>query len=257
MTVRLSTGMRNRLCKGMGFGSILNQGYLEIYAGSQPLSADYASTGFTKLGLITLASGALTKETRATGTITITGATGGSINNITVGGLNIIPDGAITVSGDTTSTLAAKLCEAINRNAIMEATVSGAVVTIKGRNGTGATTAAVTGSLTTATASYANMSGGVAPVNGLVLGTESLGVIAKPSTAVWSGVGLAAGTAAWFRFFSSDTADSGALLTADPWYARLDGSCGVGSGDLQLSTLAFTVGPTVTVDSFSWTQPAA
>lgn len=259
MTTRLSTGARNGVIGPLGFQGMFNRGYIKVFTGSQPVSGDAAETG-TLLGIFTNNSGALTKETRATGKITITGASGGSINNITVGGLNIIPDGAITVSGDTTSTLAAKLCEAINRNGIMEATVSGAEVTIKGRPGTGVTTAAVTGSLTTATATYVNMGSGVAgvaPVNGLILTAPSAGVISKPTDQVWSFVGLAAGTAGWARFYSSDGGDTGALLTGAPWYPRLDGQCGVGTGDFRMSTTSITVGLPVTMDTFSWTQPAA
>jgi hypothetical protein len=256
MTVRLSTGARNGKAGVFGFQGMFNQGYIKVFSGSQPVGADAAETG-TLLGTFTRSSGALTKETRATGTITITGATGGTINNITVGGLNIIPDGAITVSGDTTSTLAAKLADAINRNGIMEASVSGAVVTVRGRPGTGVTTAAVTGSLTTATASYANMSGGVAPVNGLILTPPGAGAVSRPTDQVWSMVGIAAGTAGWARLYSSDTADTGALLTAAPWYPRMDGNCGVGTGDFRMSATAITVGLPVSLDSFSWTQPAA
>jgi len=259
MTIRFATGLRNALAAGFGLQGALNKGYIEVYTGSQPSTADAAATG-TKLGIITLSSGALTKETRATGSVTITGATGGTINNITVGGKNIIPDGAITVSGDTTSTLATKLCNAINRNGVMEARVSGAVVTLYGRPGTGVTTEAVTGSLTTATASYVNMGSGVAgvaPVNALILDAPAAGVIAKPSTDVWSMVGIAAGTAGWFRYFSSDTADTGAIISGAPYYPRIDGSCGVGSGDMQMSSLAVTVGSPHTVDTFSVTFPAA
>ena len=261
MTIRLSEGLRNAIAQGQGFGGALNMGHISVYSGSQPASADALYTG-TLLGKISISSGAITKETRATGSVTITGATGGTINNITVGGLNIIPDGAITVSGDTTSTLATKLCNAINRNGIMEARVSGAVVTLMGRPGTGVTTAAVTGNLTTATASYVNMGSGVAgvaPVNGLFLDVPAAGVIAKPSTSVWSMAGIAAGTAGWFRFYSSDGADTGTLLTTltDPLYARMDGSCGVGSGDLQLSSLAVAIGSPHTVDTATFTMPAA
>lgn len=259
MTIRLSTGLVNAQAQGLGFAGALNMGYIKVFSGAQPANADAAETG-TLLGIFTRSSGALTKETRATGSVTITGASGGSINNITVGGLNIIPDGAITVSGDTTSTLAAKLCDAINRNGIMEARVSGAVVTLYGRPGTGVTTAVVSGSLTTATASYANMGSvvaGVAPVNGLYLDPPASGVIAKPASVVWSMAGIAVGSAGWFRLFASDTADTGILLSGAPWYPRIDGSCGVGSGDLQLSSLGVTVGSPHTVDTFNITFPAS
>ena len=257
MTIRLSTGLVNAMAQGLGFAGALNMGHIKVFSGAQPANADAAETG-TLLGIFTRSSGTLTKETRATGTVTITGVSGGSINTITVGGLNIIPDGAITVSGDTTSTLASKLCDAINRTGIMEASVNAAVVTIKGRPGTGVTTAAVTGSLTTATATYVNMGSGVAgvaPVNGLILDTPSAGVIAKPASHVWSFAGITAGTAGWARFYSSDTADAGGLLTAAPWYPRMDGSCGVGSGDFQRSTISITASLPVTMDTFQWTQP--
>lgn len=255
MTTRLSTGMRNGLAGTLGFQGMFNKSYAEVYSGLQPASADAAKTG-TLLGVVTLDGAALTKETRAVGSVTITGASGGSINSITVGGLNIIPDGAIAVSGDTNATLAAKLADAINRNGIMEARVSGAVVSIYGRLGTGVTTAAVTGSLTTATASYANMASGAAPVNGLVWAPPDTGVISKPSTAIWKFTGLAVGTAGWMRLYSSDTADTGGLLTGAPWYPRMDVACGVGSGEAQLSSLSVSVGSPHTVDSWTFTVPA-
>ena len=256
MTLRFSTGVRNGLAGGMGFQGMFNRGYMNIYSGSQPTSADAAATG-TLLGTITVASGALTKETRATGSITLTGGASGSVNTVTVGGLNIIPDGAVAFNTSLNQT-ASDLCDAINRNGIMEASVSSATVTLKGRPGTGVTTAAVSSTLTTITASYVNMGSGVAgvaPVNGLILLPPASGVISK-NTNVWSMAGIAAGTAGWFRLYSSDTADTGALLSAAPWYPRIDGSCGVGSGDAQLSSLTVAVGSPHTVDTFTFTIPA-
>lgn len=258
MTVRLSTGMRNGMAARLGFAAMLNKGYINVYTGAQPASADAAATG-TLLGTFSASSGALTKETRATGSIQLTGGASGSVNTVTVGGLNIIPDGAVAFNTSLNQT-ASDLCDAINRNGMFEATVSTDTVTIKGRPGTGVTTAAVSSTLTTITASYVNMGSGVAgvaPVNGLILGVEASGVIAKPSSQVWSFAGVAAGTAGWARFYSSDGGDSGILLSGAPWYPRLDGTCGVGSGDFQLSTLAITVGLPVTLDTFSWTQPAS
>lgn len=258
MTVRLSTGARNGMAGRMGFAALFNRGYINVYTGAQPASADAAATG-TLLGTFTASSGALTKETRATGSIQLTGGASGSVNTVTVGGLNIIPDGAVAFNTSLNQT-ASDLCDAINRNGMFEATVSTDTVTIKGRPGTGVTTAAVSSTLTTITASYVNMGSGVAgvaPVNGLILGVEASGVIAKPSSQVWSFTGVAAGTAGWARYYSSDGGDTGILVSGAPWYPRMDGSCGVGSGDFQLSTLAITVGLPVTLDTFSWTQPAS
>ena len=75
MTIRLSTGLRNALAQGLGFAGVFNRGSINIYSGAQPVSADAAVTG-TLLGAVTASSGALTQETQATGTITLTG--GGS-----------------------------------------------------------------------------------------------------------------------------------------------------------------------------------
>jgi hypothetical protein len=253
MTIRLSTGTRNQLVQGAGFARIFNRGSIEIYTGSQPVSADSAVTG-TLLGVVTLGSGALTKETPATGAITITGF-GGTINTITVGGLNIIPDGAVVSTVSTTQT-ASDLRDAINRNGIMQASSSANVVTITAPAGVGAAwnAYAVTGSLATATATYSNMAGGVASVNGLVFGQPSAGVIGKATGATWGFNGIAAGTAGWFRLVAS-AADAGALNTAAPFLARLDGSIATSGADLNLSNIVVAIGAPNTIDSFTWTQP--
>lgn len=258
MTIRLSTGARNGIANGLGVQGMFNKGYIKIFSGSQPASADAAETG-TNLGIVSISSGSLTKETRATGSITLTGGASGSVNTVTVGGLNIIPDGAVNYNTSLSQT-ASDLCDAINRNGMMEATVSGAVVTLKGRPGTGVTTAAVSSTLTTVTASYVNMGSGVAgvaPVNGLVLGPAASGVIAKPNAAVWSFAGInGTATAGWFRFYSSDTADSGGLLSGAPWYPRIDGSIAVSGADLNLSNISIATASANTIDAFSITMPA-
>jgi hypothetical protein len=240
------------MAQSLGFNGALNRGYMKIFSGTQPVTADSAETG-TLLATVTASSAALTKETRATGSVVITAAAGGTINNITVGGLNIIPDGAITaVVGDTPAT-AALLSEAVNRNGIMEATVSGSTVTLRGRAGSGATTAAVAGSLTTVTATYAAMAGGVASANSLILTLSGSGIIAKLPTQIWSFNGSVAGTAGWFRFYSCDTADTGLTISGAPFYPRLDGSIATSGADLNISNIAIAVGAPNTIDTFGFT----
>lgn len=258
MTLRLSTGIRNGILQGRGIASMLNRGYIKIFSGAQPANADAAETG-TNLGIMTASSGTLTKETRATGSITLTTGSSGSINTVTVGGLNIIPDGAVSYNTSLAQT-ASDLCDAINRNGIMEASVSSLTVTIKGRPGTGVTTAAVSGTVTTlGTPTYVNMGSaiaGIAPVNGLLMAPPASGVLAKLSTQVWSCNGSAAGAAGWFRFYSSDTADTGALISGEPYFPRIDGTVAVSGGDLNLSTITFSVSGPVTIDTWSFTMPA-
>lgn len=52
MTIKLSTGLRNKLAGPTGFGATFEKGVLYIYSGPQPLSADNAVTG-TLLAIVT------------------------------------------------------------------------------------------------------------------------------------------------------------------------------------------------------------
>ena len=258
MTIRLSTGLRNAVTGTLGFAGALAKGTIEIYTGTQPASADAAITG-TLIGIVTLSSGALTRETQASQTITVAGSSG-SINTVTVGTLNIIPDGAVSFNTDVNTT-ASNLCDAINRKGLFTATVSGAVVTVRPRPGAGATYNAVAFATTvttlTATVGAATLSGGVSPVNGLNVASPSSGTVAKPATAVWSFNGIGGGgTAGWFRYKGS-VLDSDALVSGAPYYVRMDGSVAVSGADLNLSNIVVASGAPNTIDSFSATLPAA
>ena len=90
-----------------------------------------------------------------------------------------------------------------------------------------------------------------AAANGLNLGDAAAGITSKESGEVWSGVGLAAGTAGWFRYYSNAYV-TGASDTA----VRFDGICGVGTGELRMSSLTVAVGATTTIDTGTLTQPA-
>lgn len=259
MTLRLSTGARNSLTSSLGFEGMFNRGYIEVYTGAQPVNADALKTG-TLLGVISAASLPLTKETPATGTLTMATGASGSINTVTVGGLNIIPDGAVVFNTSLSQT-ASDLTDAINRNGIMQASVSGATITLMGRPGTGVTTAAVAYTATTLTATPVAMGSvvaGVAPVNGLVMAPSLItnGVLSRLPTQLWSFNGVAVGTAGWFRLYGSNGGDTGLLLTSAPWYPRLDGSVAVSGGDMGLSNIAISVGAPNTVDRFNVTQPS-
>ncbi len=66
MTVRLSTGLRNKLAGTTGFGSTFDNGVIYIYSGPQPLSADNAVSG-TLLGIVTVDGGAFSFGTATNG----------------------------------------------------------------------------------------------------------------------------------------------------------------------------------------------
>ena len=91
-----------------------------------------------------------------------------------------------------------------------------------------------------------------AAANGLNLATAATGITSKETAEAWSGVGLAAGTAGYFRHYSN-AYTTGACDSA----IRFDGVCGVGSGELRMSSLTVAVGATTTVDAGTITLPAS
>lgn len=258
MTLRLSTGLRNAMAGGIGLGSIFNRGYIKIFSGSQPANADAAETG-TLLGTVASSSGTITKETRASATMTVTASTG-TVTSLTIAGtLPLVEQPTDIVAQASTTLTAALFCDVLNRMGLVEASSSGAVVTVRPRPGIGdawntfviAASALITsGTLTS----------GVDPANGL-LWTPSYpagsGVLAKASTQVWSFNGAATGTAGWFRLYSGDTSDSGGLISGAPYYARLDGSVGTSGADLNLASTSIVSGAPTTIDQFQFTMPAS
>lgn len=89
--------------------------------------------------------------------------------------------------------------------------------------------------------------------NGLDFDTTTSGTLSKAVAETWSGVGLAAGTAGWFRF-CGNAADSGASSTTLP---RIDGRISTSGAELNLSNLNVVIGASTTVDSFSISWPTS
>ena len=90
------------------------------------------------------------------------------------------------------------------------------------------------------------------PTNGLEWDTPSGGQIEKPAGDVWSGLGLAQGTAGWARF-KANPADNDASSTT---LSRLDFSVGKTSGDIRLPNINIDVNDPVTVNAATMTLPA-
>lgn len=87
--------------------------------------------------------------------------------------------------------------------------------------------------------------------NGLEFGDAASGAISKATGETWQDLGLAAGTAGYFRFVANAT-DAGGASTSLP---RIDGSIGTSGADLNMSSTSITVGATYTIDSFTMTLP--
>jgi hypothetical protein len=87
--------------------------------------------------------------------------------------------------------------------------------------------------------------------NGLNFGAPTGGVIAKAAGEVWQMVGIAAGTAGWFRLMGNPVDD----LASSTTLSRMDGSIANSGGDLNLSTVTVAIGTPITIDIFQFTLP--
>lgn len=256
MTVKASKAVRNHML-GMGnFGQIFKHGKLVIYTGAAPTNPEDAATG-TALVTISDASGALTAEVLATGTVQVTGTTG-SISTLTVNSVNIIADHGTVPFNTSTAQTASDLVDAINRSRSYpkySATLSGSSAIISAVRGSGTTpntyVVDATGTLAT---TDTNMSGGVLGVNGLKFGAAAAGVLSKLTSQTWSGTIASSGTAGYWRLYGS-VSDSGAADSTEA-FPRLQGSIGVTASDINLTSTSLVAGATQTINSFSVTMPA-
>lgn len=179
---------------------------------------------------------------QATGTITLTGGASGSINTVTVGGLNII-DAPVAFNTSLTQT-ASDLVEAINNNRSTPeymASSSGAVITIKliPPYGTAANGTVVSATFTTITATFTNLASGAYNANGIMSGDVIDGVLHKHPTqqlhaSPASGATVSSNQATFFRYIAT-TGDTGQADTTEN-FCRVQGTVTdeTGSGDMKL-----------------------
>jgi len=244
MTLKYSAGALEFMSQFGSLKDAFTNGNIEIYTGQQPANANAAATG-TLLCEITGGGLTITNEVLAYGSLTLTGGTSGSVNTLTVNGVDIL-GGAVNFNASLTQTSAdiAAQCMAKKSAVRYNVTSSGAVVTITALPGTGASpnTFVVAATVTTITKSVSPLANGVAAVNGLLFGASIGGATSKAAGQVWTGANSATGIAGWYRFYGS-VADSGALDSAGI-YIREDGACGVaGSGaELILTTTSLVSG---------------
>ena len=151
------------------------------------------------------------------------------------------------------------------------ATASGDVVTVGGPNGLqgltklgvisifsgaaptsadAAATGTLLGQVTVAGVAYVVSTG----ANGLTLDNPTnTRTISKPSGVVWTLKGSAPGTAGWFRYNGFNAAGDTNATDSSAAYVRIDGSCGITSGDLRLTSVTIAIGSTATIDTFTIT----
>jgi hypothetical protein len=253
MTARLSTGLVNSLMSVGSFADAFAGGVIDIYSGTQPATADTAASG-TKLVTLTAASGAYTAETRASGTVTLATGAAGSVDTVTVNSIDIL--GASVPYNTSLTQTATDVAAQINRNPknrTYVATSSGAVITLTANAGFGTSLNGhvVTATLTTLTASYANIASGVAAVNGLNYESSVAGVVSKIASQVWSGNAVVSGTAGWFRIRESNDTGVSASTTA----VRYDGAIATSGAELNIASLSIVNATPFTATAATFTLP--
>lgn len=220
----------------------------------------------------------MTAEVAPLGVITLSGGTtaGDNVTQVTLDGVALLP---ATVLWDTSLTqTAADLALAINRspqNLLVIASSAGAVLTLTGKPGIGATMNAKTlatsiaGSMvaTVTSTSFGSGTGGgtagVTCINGLLFDSNAPigaagateGTLTKLSTQTWSGTVTGAGTqtAGWFRMCQSSDPQTQDNLAI---YRRLDGAIATSGSQLNFSSTSLTNGAVQTVSTFSIQVPA-
>lgn len=257
MTIRISTGLRDAISSMMSAEEALAHGRIYVYSGVQPSSADDAPSG-NLLHTFTNQNGAYTAPVKATATIQIDAAGGGSVDTVKVGGSIPLIGAAVSWNSSKEQT-ASDLSAAINayQNALgITATVSTDTVTLHAPYFLGATANGLTLAVTTTTISptvSASFASGTDAANGLNFQHPAASGVLTKETDDWQSDGASDGTAGWFRYVAGGSSVSGSSTTD----VRFDGTVGTATADLNLDTTSVVTGVEQTITSFTVTLPAS
>jgi len=254
----VSTGLDNQsfnAVRGPVSGTYsLQGGYIGIYSGTQPASADAATTG-TLLVKITNNGGAFTAgayqatdDDNVCASQSVTSGVNMTLNGAGAGTLGV--GYHVSISSATTEDLSTAVFRITgtgnNDEAIVEYIEGGNNATVYTAN-TFKTVSEIYPRKPAAFSSNVKVGYGI--TNGLYLGLAASGAIAKHTSQIWSGVGIADGTAGWFRFYGAAT-DAGGISTILP---RLDGRIATSGAELNLSNTSIVVGAAQSITAFSIT----
>jgi len=248
MALRLSTGARDMM---IGLQATISA----VCAGAgQTLTIVDGGEGLADT--ITRASGSFITDGFVAGDkLTLSGATTGANDTAITGELvNTVAALTLTIDADIVDTgevfAAATVLAAATGGSLKDIFRNGCLWIYSGSQPATAD-AAATGTqlvkITVGSGAFAH----AAEANGLEFGDYSSGTLVKCADEVWSGVGLAAGTAGWFRFVANPT-DALGVSTTLP---RIDGSIGTSGANLNMSSTTIAIAATYTIDTFTFTLP--
>ena len=247
MTIRLSTGLRNKmmgmeaLVTGLWIGNTIVTTITDN--GASPDSIVAASGSFITAGFV---AGDILKMSGAT--------TVGNDTNFT--GVRVASVAALTLTVETGTVDTGEVFDAntvlasANGGCMKDVMRNGILCIYSGSQPALADTAKSGTLLVTITVGSGAFVAGT-ETYGLEFGDEASGYLEKCADEVWSGVAVATGTAGYFRFYANAT-DAGALSTTLP---RIDGSISTSGADLNMASTSIVSGSTYTIDSFKLTLP--
>jgi hypothetical protein len=269
LTKKYSDAAVNFIAENGSWKDLFDNGSIELRTGAQPANANAAVTG-TLLYTLTSGGAAKTDEVLATGVLTLSGTTSGSVDTLTLAGIDIL-GGAAPYNASLAQT-ATDVALKVNRNPanrLVVAVAVGAVITLTACPGLGAVLNAKTLTITSTgmtsavtSTSFGSGTGGsvagVTAINGLRVDYNAVaGVITKDVTQTWSGTVVGAGTqtVGWFRYKGS-VADAGALDAAAA-FIRMDGTVSTSGQDMDMTNTSVVYGAVQTLGTFQWTIPSS
>ena len=246
--LRYSTALAQYLLQGGSIKQALHDGVIEIYAGTQPASADSAP-GALKLLRITYQSGAYSvASTSRIDTATITYGVDGDVYALVINGTTY---SYTSVNGDNASKVATALAAKVNASGVVEAVANSNVIIVRARYAGVDYTIANTGTTTVGNNVLANPVAS-ARGNGLQFGAVTGNVLAKEA-GEWSGVGLTDGLATWARFKGNPSSDDDSTSTS---FIRMDMAINSANSEmLALTSQNVVTGGPQTVTAMNLTQP--
>ncbi len=259
MSERLSTGYRNLILGGWSAREIFKDARMDIYSGSQPASADDAVTGVL-LASISKSSGAVSVgeySVPSRWSVTIPGAHASGTYS-----LHVVIDGvSYTCTYNTEESgseghadndaiargLAREvvmgcpqvfaIAEGANSKLYIQARIPG--IDLDVHDGGGTVTIVTFAEILAETAA-----------DTIRFALPASGAMSKDSS-TWSDVVLVSGVAGYFRVV--DSHDDGTYSLTQP---RLQGAVSTSGAELNLSSTSLVLGTTLTIDTYSISQPA-
>jgi hypothetical protein len=244
MAIRLSKGLRNALCSAVPHVTV---------GGASIAGATLAWAGGTPDKLHASAGSFITNGFKVGDTIMVSGFATAVNNGIfTISAVDATDISASEATATTEAEGVNVKIQSISGGSIKDIFKDGVLHIYTGTQPTTADDAIGTVTkLLEFSVDHATFNEGT-PANGLRFGDASAGVIAKDSSD-WQALGLADGTAGWFRL-CANAADP--ETGSDTTHPRIDGTVRTSGGDITISSTTVVTGATITCDTFTITMPA-